>query len=289
MQSATKPYIIPCECYNTIDKSIYNTKILYKLDDIRKDLIITKCKCIISQILSNASINNETLRFLPIIMYRVQPITKSAGFIELINGDTLSIITDIKNYLLEKRNNKNGLHDFIKSVAVSTILVYIFGIGDRHKENILITNDGLLVDIDFGFLEGQDTMRCAYSRIPEEILNFNNRTDIFMDWCKCLYLELRRYAIHFHSLFMLLHTANEDDESILNKYNEFIIDRFSIDLDEQEAINKLEKFIENSKNSSLNTTIRDSIHESSKVISNIWNNLSYESIVKWWSNELDEK
>ena len=94
-------------------------------------------------------------------MYRVQPITKSAGFIELINGDTLSIITDIKNYLLEKRNNKNGLHDFIKSVAVSTILVYIFGIGDRHKENILITNDGLLVDIDFGFLEGQDTMRCS--------------------------------------------------------------------------------------------------------------------------------
>ena len=123
--------------------------------------------------------------------------------------------------------------------------MYIFGIGDRHKENILITEDGLLLDIDFGFLEGNDTIcDTAYSRIPDEIINFKERKDIFLEWCQCFYLELRRYAIHFHSLFMLLHTSNEDDDITLKTYDEFIQDRFCIN-DDELALKKLLEFLVN--------------------------------------------
>ena len=137
----------------TEDDNVIN--LLYKPDDIRKDLIILKCKFIIQQILLNIRMRNESISLLPIICYRVQPITKSAGFIELVEGETLEKISDLKNFLLDKAEKNKGINEFIKSVAVSTVLVYIFGIGDRHKENILITEDGLLLDIDFGFLEGK--------------------------------------------------------------------------------------------------------------------------------------
>lgn len=256
--------------------------LLYKSDDIRKDLIILKCKYIIQQILLNIKMRNESISLLPIICYRVQPITKSAGFIELVEGETLEKITDLKNYLLDKaEKNKSGINDFIKSVAVSTVLVYIFGIGDRHKENILITNDGLLLDIDFGFVEGCDTLcTTAYSRIPDEIMSFNDRQQIFEEWCQCFYLELRRYAIHFHSLFMLLHTSNEDDDNTLKACDAFIQDRFCVN-DDELALKKLLEFIDNSRKSSLNNYIRDLTHIQQKTFNNLWNN-SYESIIKWW-------
>ena len=164
------------------------------------------------------------------------------------------------------------------------MLVYIFGIGDRHKENILITEDGLLLDIDFGFLEGNDTLcDTAYSRIPDEIINFKERQDIFLEWCQCFYLELRRYAIHFHSLFMLLHTSNEDDDMTLKTYDEFIQDRFCIN-DDELALKKLLDFIDNSRKSSLNNYIRDFTHDKQKTFNNLWAK-SYESIIKWWYNE----
>ena len=258
--------------------------LLYKPDDIRKDLIILKCKYIIQQILLNIRMRNESISLLPIICYRVQPITKSAGFIELVEGETLEKISDLKNFLLDKAEKNKGINEFIKSVAVSTVLVYIFGIGDRHKENILITEDGLLLDIDFGFLEGKDTIcATAYSRIPDEIINFKERQDIFLEWCQCFYLELRRYAIHFHSLFMLLHTSNEDDDMTLKTYDDFIQDRFCIN-DDELALKKLLDFIDNSRKSSLNNYIRDFTHDKQKSFNNLWNNFSYESIIKWWYN-----
>ena len=176
-------------------------------------------------------------------------------------------------------------------------MVYIFGIGDRHKENILITEDGLLLDIDFGFLEGKDTIcPTAYSRIPDEIIDYKSNTEsksknknesrskTFLDWCECFYLELRRYAIHFHSLFMLLHTSNEDDDMTLKSYDNFIQDRFCIN-DDELALKKLLEFIDNSRKSSLNNYIRDFTHDKQKTFINLWNNFSYNSILKWWYNE----
>jgi len=297
--SAKKPMKLPCTCVPTrtvfpdsVDDSVEAPPVnpdeairpsgtdfsfMYKMDDLRKDLVVMKCCDIIRQL----CLKRKGLEKLPIVSYRVLPCTKSSGFIELVNGDTLTDVGNITQYLFNKITGCGGAQAFIMSCAIASVLVYIFGIGDRHLDNLMITADGKLVNIDFGFLEGQDTMMCPYARIPDEIINYGNNSELFVKWCCCIYLELRRYAMHFHSFFMFLHTAEEDSKEDIKKFDDFIQDRFCVECDENFALKKLKDFLEKSQGSLLNK-IRDIAHSSKRTLVG-----AYSAFISWWSSSSD--
>lgn len=125
--------------------------------------------------------NNLDLR---LTHYRVIATSRDTGFVELVPDcitvhEVIERHKQIIDYLkLLSANSTSAIIDptvgvaheimqnFVKSCAGYSIVAYLLGIGDRHNENILITNSGCLFHIDFGFILGADPKKSPLLPAP---------------------------------------------------------------------------------------------------------------------------
>ena len=231
--SASMPLILPLTYIDQKVQKKYN--VMFKYEDIRKDQMIMSLIRLISIILKKYD-NID----IPVLTYKIRPTSVNQGFIELVpNSQTIYYIKTnftcgLPTYIMQ--NNKKEAYEvvikrFLKSCAIYCVITYILGIGDRHLDNIMLTNDGTLFHIDFSYILGTDpkpltnpTMRISTDMI--EVLGGAGSENFieFKHLCTQIYNAIRRHV----NLFIILLIPLAETCNIISKeklYSE-IIKRF---------------------------------------------------------------
>ena len=192
---------------------------IYKREDLRTDMII------LSLININRRIVEEALgRKLNVVTYDVQPTGLDSGFIGAVsNCQTLYKIEEklnltLSNYM-SKYNPETPIKElrerFLTSCAFYTVMTFLLGIGDRHLDNIMLTERGELFHIDYGFILGKDPrpMKAPCMRISEGMLDAiggyqSEEYAQFKELCYQIYDISRRHVNTFVCLLRLLPKQN---------------------------------------------------------------------------------
>ena len=161
--SFTVPLLIVFENSDPRGKPI---KTMFKVgDDLRKDLVTLQLFRVMNRLWLSEGLN------LKMITYGCLPTAPLAGMIQLVpdsvtlreihvqHGVTGSFKDDVIGLWLQKYNSseaayKNAVDNFSASCAAYCVATYILGIGDRHNDNIMVTERGHLFHIDFSKFMG---------------------------------------------------------------------------------------------------------------------------------------
>ena len=218
-----------------------------------------------------------------LVTYRVVPISVDAGFIEIVpNASTLAHILErgsISNYLYRSNPNKKVSEvssNYSASLAFWTVITYILGVGDRHQDNIMIREDGVLFHIDYGFLLGSDTISSVI-RLDANLIEGLGGAEMYKPFktrCQEIFCCLRR---HFNLICACLLRLSSIEPPIKEHHfsqqaiEKFIASRFLFGQSEDEAKDAFANIIDSNRETL--------IHKVSDVIHNTVSSLK----VTWWS------
>jgi len=144
------------------------------------------------------------------------------------------------------------LDRFLRSCAGYCVITYILGIGDRHLDNLLLTSNGELFHIDFGYILGRDPkpfpppMKVS----PEMVEGMGGINSIhftqFKSYCCTAYNILRKSSSLILNLMALMIDANVDNINQGEKSILKVQEKFKLDLNDGQANEILQQLITDS-------------------------------------------
>lgn len=210
------------------DQEIY--VILKVGDDIRVDVLALQMMNVLDAFWKKEGVD---LHLQP---YVALPLKKCVGLIQVTTkSETIATIgwscggngfasafssTSLKAYLY--KNNPSDKRDeafrnFALSCAGYCVFTYVFGVGDRHGDNIMCTKQGNLFHIDFGYFLGERSKFLGISRETNFFVltpNYINAMDKFFDLfvrMSCYgFVIAKRYETTFSTLIALMVPCGED-------------------------------------------------------------------------------
>lgn len=201
-------------------------------DDLRQEQIASQLIRFLSLILDDSQYVPNKLR-----AYSIIALTPDSGLIEAI-PNTVSIdvlrrkefgygsLIDFFERYFDRDNTKSkrfqhAQENFIVSLANYSIVCYLLHLKDRHNGNILITTQGQLIHIDFGFLlaktpGGNLDFEKAPFKLTREYLEImggetSREFQRFREVCVQTFLELRR---HYQRILLFLETLSKGNEHL---------------------------------------------------------------------------
>ena len=270
--SYTKPVII------TFYTTQGNIKLLFKKESVMNDVAALSLMTICDVLLSDQIDEN-----FDVITYPTIPLTAHSGMIEIIeDAETLQTIRAKKKPILKHimlRNEKKiigqVLDRYMYSLISYTLHSYFIGLGDRHPGNIMITDDGAIFHIDFGYILGKDTYPLTGTEIKlnsdmlDVITNDEtviDRSKIYLELCAKGVILLRKY---FNLFFILLsQDTNYDDKHI----EKFIMSRFQPRQNDKVIVDSLMVIIKQSNNA-YSSIIRDIFYDANTNAKTVRNDI----------------
>lgn len=269
-------------------------KFLFKREPIINDMVIldliTLCNIILKETF-NQDFN--------VVTYPVSLLTQESGMIEIIDNATtiyeiLNSGRSIMQYILEKNEDKKVkdiFSKYIHSLVSYTLYSYFLGLGDRHLQNIMITNAGEIFHIDFGFILGNDPYPITSTDIK---LNANmldviggqgsEKYENYLNICMDGVVVLRKYFNMFFVLLAQIKHTNINEQHI----EKFILSRFQPRQTDEDVKKEVYNIIVKSNNN-YSHMIKDFIHYHTQEktvqtgLSSLFKN-AYDSVINFKSS-----
>ena len=174
-KSNTKPLLITATIKHYEDNTTKIIKfIIKKSNTLRKEQLIS---CLVDILQYKIS---DTYDEIP--TYQIIMLTKEIGIIEYIdNSITLRSINEkgytLQNYILNQNLNlklDTIKTKFVQSLAISSAIAYIIGLGDRHLDNIMINTSGYIFHVDYGYIMENPTImfNLPEIKVTDDIIDF---------------------------------------------------------------------------------------------------------------------
>ncbi|KAG0094700.1 Phosphatidylinositol (PI) 3-kinase [Podila epicladia] len=244
-------------------------------DDLRQDQLVIQLITLMDDLLRK---ENLDLKLMP---YKVLATGVDHGMVQFVQSQSLANVLSENNgsllmfwrkYHLDERSvdtfgvRPDVMDAYVKSCAGYCVIMYLLGVGDRHLDNLLLSPNGNIFHVDFGFILGRDPKPFpAPMKITKEMVEamggFNSvHYQSFKSYCFTAYNILRKSANLILNLFGLMTYANipdikmEPDKAVWK-----VEERFQLDLTDDEAITFFQNLI-NESVSALIPQIAETIH-----------------------------
>ncbi|KPA79306.1 putative PI3-kinase [Leptomonas pyrrhocoris] len=184
-------------------------------DDVRQDQLIVQLLRVMDDLLQQDGLQ------LYLTPYRVIATGPREGLVEIVPQATtfLNVQREVLKYLRVYNPTaellRQAMDRYTRSFAGYCVSTFVLGIGDRHLENILLTQDGRLLHIDFGYVFGNDPKPfpppMKINREMVEVLGGPQSTGFteFKLYCCSAYNTLRKHAaLLLHLLLLGAHAEN---------------------------------------------------------------------------------
>ena len=258
IKSAKAPFVVSCEVSHKKTRHVEVKRYMFKTgDDLRQDQLIIQLISLFDGLFKSYGLD---LKLTP---YKVLATSTDDGFVEFVGeSSTLSsILANHNNDLLAyfrsvkpKADAPHGidpvvLDTFSRSCAGYCAITYVLGIGDRHMDNLMVTTDGRLFHVDFGYILGRDPKPFPPPmKLCREMVDGMGGTSSvhyrsFVSKCTQAFLIIRRHASLLVSLLYLAAEANlkdmreQDPTLAILKVQKRLMPEVSDEIAEQQMVN----------------------------------------------------
>ncbi|KAJ2124959.1 Phosphatidylinositol (PI) 3-kinase [Coemansia sp. RSA 1822] len=245
--------------FETSDGSVY--PVIFKSgDDMRQDQLAVQIITLMDRLLRKESLD---LRLTP---YRVLATRADQGMSQFIASQSLAAILAENNnsilaYLRKTNPDPDGpygvaadvMETYVKSCAGYCVITYLLGVGDRHLDNLLLTPQGHMFHVDFGYILGRDPKPFPPPmKLCKEMVEAMGGMDSltyqrFKSHCFVAFSILRKSSNLILNLFSLMGHSNIPDIAVApDQVVAMVQDKFRLDLSEEDAMRFFQTLISDS-------------------------------------------